>query len=906
MQIAGSVSNTASNIFTKIASLATLACVVWIYLLGGTAQAQTTTYSESFTAGVGNDPGSPQVDNWEAFRDGLTATYSRITVGGSEGPDISCSDPAAVAQIAANLNGDVTGTVSCDGRTWNTGVCVGTNSFSVDVPVCTCETASPFTLRPDVDAGDAAWGGIGGTCGPAVLGAGANVDQTLTVSVEALGAPTDADLSLTLSPSSNSPATGANTFIDVTISNAGPAAATGVTASFPLPSGLSFVLDDSGGSYNPATGVWSVGAIAAGTTERLRVVVQVLPVGSYSLAAQITASDQNDNDSTPGNAATNPAEDDSDAETLTPVPPPAPLFCLGRPITPLGFRNPTAETAGANPNNPQLGDVFRFGNVAPGFDALVRVDAFNNGASLLNIDNGVDGIADNFQPTLAGPAGDVSVDFEITLVTTGTNTPAQLDFSGAVIDVDGNSVGLREYVEVSDNIVEFALNDPTRLISQATTPPDPAATAPSAANRLRFESATPDTAPGIDPNEPQNIAAAFFTDVSVFEYRVGKLGDAIGAAGRLNSLAFNCPVISPSTTNPAADEDFGDAPISYGNPIHVIDPAVRLGATNTPDTAPGDSPTAASDAGDDGVTLPAAFGLGGTATVTVSVTGAGGFLQGFFDWNGDGDFDEAGEQAVINVTDVDADGSIPLSISVPGTAAVGTSFARFRWSTSAGVGIQDPAGDGEVEDYQITIVNAPDLELAFTPLSEPPIQGFATDIELVLTNAGAVASTGSTVSVPIPNGYQFVADDAGGNFDSATGIWTVGALAPGASITLTLTLAPLDGGTSLITAEVATANEGDTDSTPGNGVAAEDDFTTLDPAAIRGLGEPAPTLTCAAGFSILDWETLTGVWVNSAPDQTVTGSDGVPFRVQFTGDTTTADSFRSRAEQWLHGGACAS
>jgi len=291
-----------------------LAAAFWMTALCAStyAQAQSVTYSEDFVVTTTYGPGSTQTDNWETFRDALTGTYSELRLGGTNGPDTSCSDPGAIAAIANALNTDATASIPCDGNIWQIGICGGVE-LSLDVAICTCQAASEFTLRPNAAVGDN-WGGIGGTCGAASGGGAAqNVSQTLTVTAIEVGPPTDADVSLTLSPSSTSPITGANAFIDVVLNNFGPAAATGVSVDFDLPSGLTFVSDDAGGAYNPATGVWTVGTIAPGTNPRLRVIVEVQNTGSHALLAQVLTANENDPDSTPGNAGTSPGEDDTDA-----------------------------------------------------------------------------------------------------------------------------------------------------------------------------------------------------------------------------------------------------------------------------------------------------------------------------------------------------------------------------------------------------------------------------------------------------------------------------------------------------------------------------------------------------------------------------------------------------------------
>ena len=558
-----------------------------------------------------------------------------------------------------------------------------------------------------------------------------------------------------------------------------------------------------------------------------------------------------------------------------------PIFCLGRPIQPLVFADPVVESTGASIATPEVGDVFRFLNVAPGVDALVEVVSFNNGASLAGIDNDGSptapiGVPDNLQPTLVGPAGDISVDLQITIVTTGTSIPQAMDFAGSAIDVDGNSAGLREYIEVSDNVVEFAVNgvpvasDPTgpatRLITQANTPPDTGASAPSSSSRIRFEAETDDTAAGIDPNEPRNIAAAFFTDVSVFEYRIGKFGGA--TAGRLNSLAFNCPAIDPGSGGTALliDEDFGDAPFDaftnpgYGNPIHVIDsanPIVQIGAINTADTAAGNSPTANSDVGDDGVTLSGANlqgqSLQGLEPVEVTIdvfngSPSPGMLQAFFDWNIDGDFTDPGEQVATNVQDTDNDGTITLNITPPVDTVAGTSFARFRWSTSV-VGFQDPAGDGEVEDYQVTLQTVAPADLSLTLNASNSAPGIGQTITLILevTNDGPAEASGVVVSLPLPAGLTFVSSDGGPAYDPVSGEWTLPApLASGESVSLNIEVSTASLGTSAVVAEIVSAARPDTDSTPANAGTepGEDDTDSVD---VMVVDNP---VTCPAGFNL--------------------------------------------------------
>jgi uncharacterized repeat protein (TIGR01451 family) len=156
--------------------------------------------------------------------------------------------------------------------------------------------------------------------------------------------------------------------------------------------------------------------------------------------------------------------------------------------------------------------------------------------------------------------------------------------------------------------------------------------------------------------------------------------------------------------------DVGDAPISYGNPTHTLS-GIRMGAAIDADasllnnaTATGDDANNTDD--EDGVTLVPLLPIGQTTVVPVSIQNGSGFLSAWFDWNVDGDFNDAGEQMVT--AQAVAVGTVNLSITVPVGAVIGPTFARFRVCTNNAAldNCNTPAGtvqSGEVEDYQFQV-----------------------------------------------------------------------------------------------------------------------------------------------------------------------------------------------------------
>lgn len=134
--------------------------------------------------------------------------------------------------------------------------------------------------------------------------------------------PTGADISLQLSANTEFPTTGDNVTLTLTAITEGPQNST-PTAQLNLPAGVSFVSSSGDGSYDDATGVWSIGSgFTPGTPRSMSVVISLPASGSFPINAEIRSSNRTDPDSTPNNAVT--TEDDYDGLTLNVQPPSVP------------------------------------------------------------------------------------------------------------------------------------------------------------------------------------------------------------------------------------------------------------------------------------------------------------------------------------------------------------------------------------------------------------------------------------------------------------------------------------------------------------------------------------------------------------------------------------------------------
>jgi len=93
--------------------------------------------------------------------------------------------------------------------------------------------------------------------------------------------------------------------------------------------------------------------------------------------------------------------------------------------------------------------------------------------------------------------------------------------------------------------------------------------------------------------------------------------------------------------------------------------------------------------------------------------------------------------------------------TVPGGLASPASFARFRWSTQAGLSFTGSAANGEVEDYQVRFTPAANLALTKSASSDPLIAGQLLAYTLTVTNNGPADAADVTISDdPLPAGLS--------------------------------------------------------------------------------------------------------------------------------------------------------
>lgn len=204
--------------------------------------------------------------------------------------------------------------------------------------------------------------------------------------------------------------------------------------------------------------------------------------------------------------------------------------------------------------------------------------------------------------------------------------------------------------------------------------------------------------------------------------------------------------------------DFGDWSGAADASSYVIS-TLKLGALVDTEvsstlnaTATGDDITGSDD--EDGVSLPASLNLNGSGALVATITnnsGATAYLNAWVDFNGNGSFNDSGEQIVTNNSISTGSSGVTrsLNFSAPSNAKPGERGVRVRLTNVQNPGATGAAGTGEVEDYTITI-NCPTISLSPATLTTPVV-GYSYN-QTFTSNGGTSPYTFTVTSGSLPSG----------------------------------------------------------------------------------------------------------------------------------------------------------
>ncbi|MES2598992.1 MAG: GEVED domain-containing protein, partial [Verrucomicrobiota bacterium] len=216
-------------------------------------------------------------------------------------------------------------------------------------------------------------------------------------------------------------------------------------------------------------------------------------------------------------------------------------------------------------------------------------------------------------------------------------------------------------------------------------------------------------------------AATTLQNVSFIVPVTASVGNARGVRIRLTNSSATTPTtaggigeIEDYVTSIAAATDYGDYDVLAAASSGMV-ATLRIGAATDAElvnpannSASGDDASGADD--EDGVAVPASItagSVGASLSVTVTNTsGAPAYLSAWVDFNRNGVLSDSGELVAssLSIANGVTNGVQTITFNVPVAASLGTAAVRVRLSSVNGASSVGAAGNGEVEDYTLSIV----------------------------------------------------------------------------------------------------------------------------------------------------------------------------------------------------------
>jgi uncharacterized repeat protein (TIGR01451 family) len=734
----------------------------------------------------------------------------------------------------------------------------------------------------------------------------ANVNGTVDL-VGSLGSTTftqnltsvgNADLSLTKTVDLATPSVGSNVTYVVTVNNAGPVAASGVAIRDTLPSGVTFVsATASQGSFNSSTGIWTVGNVpVGGVAPLISIIGRVNATGSRVNTAEITASDQRDPDSTPGNGVA--TEDDIASVTFD---------------IPVADLSLTKTTTNERPNQ---GSEFAY-NVAlsndgpsPATGVTVR-DQIPTGVTFISSTvtsgtyNATTGVWD-LGTVAAGATSSLTINVRMNSSAAVSNT-AQVATSNT-LDPDstpGNSIATeddQQTVTVTPRRVDLSV---TKVVDRARPAPGQNVTF-----TVGLSNAGPDAASGVIVTDQLPAGLTFVSSTATvggYDSTTGRwnVGDVpVGSTPSLSIVAQftgNGSLTNIAQVTAANETDVDSTP---GNSVATEDD--QASARVSPATADLSLTKTVSSAtpnlGDNVVFTVRVGNLGPDAasgvrvrdllppevTFVNAVPSVGTYESNTGVW-------EVGDLAV------GANPSLVLTTTARSTVLVtntGEIIASDQFDPDSTPGNNVPSEDDQASVN--TQAQQVDLAVSKTISNARPNVNDEVTFVVTVTNAGPSRATGVVVTDRLPTDVSLVrSTPSQGSYNTTSGAWSVGAIELNRSATLTLVGRIQSIGARTNTAEVTAADQSDADSTPGNGIAMEDDIAAVDfqvPVADLSITKTVDNNRPNVGEEVTFRVTLSNAGPNIADGVRVT--DILPPGVAFVSTSLSSGTYDAATGIW--------
>jgi uncharacterized repeat protein (TIGR01451 family) len=715
-----------------------------------------------------------------------------------------------------------------------------------------------------------------------------------------------ADLSLDKSVDNATPAVGQNVVFTLLASNGGPSAATGVTVSDNLPSGYTFVgASASQGSYSSGTGFWTIGGLANGASATLRITATVNASGVYTNYAQVATSDQPDPDSTPGDNST--TQDDDATQPVNPTP--VADLSLDKSVddaTPVVGQNVVFTLLASNGGPSGATGVTVSDNLPSGYTfvgASATQGSYSSGTGLWTIGGLANGASATLRITATVNASGVYTNYA-QVATSDQPDPDSTPGDNSTTQDDDATQPVNS-TPVADLSLDKSVDNATPAVGQ------------NVVFTLLASNGGPSAATGVTVSD--NLPSGYtFVGASASQgsyssgtgfWTIGGLANGASATLRITATVNASGVYTnyaqvatsdqpdPDSTpgdNSTTQDDDATQPV---NPTPVADLSLDK---SVDDTTPVVGQNVvftllASNGGPSGATgvtvsdnLPSGYTfVGASATQGSYSSGTGLWTIGGL---------ANGASATLRIT------------ATVNASGVYTNYAQVATSDQPDPD-STPGDNSTTQDDDATqpVNSTPvaDLSLDKSVDNAMPAVGQNVVFTLLASNAGPSGATGVTVSDNLPSGYTFVASSATqGSYSSGTGVWTIGGLANGASATLRITATVNASGVYTNYAQIATSDQPDPDSTPGDSSTTQDDDDTQPvnptPVADLSLDKSVDDTTPVVGQNVV----FTLLASNGGPSGAtgVTVSDNLPSGYTFVGASASQGSYSNGTGLWTVGG----
>jgi uncharacterized repeat protein (TIGR01451 family) len=632
-----------------------------------------------------------------------------------------------------------------------------------------------------------------------------------------------ADLAVTKTVNNANPVVGNTITYNLRVTNHGPAAAAATVVADPIPNGVSFVSAvASVGAFNSVNGTWAIGTLANGAFATLALQVHVDAAGKVTDTATVTSSVPDPNPA--NNQATvttgNGLADLSVVKSVLPV------------AVPIGTNATyTITLANAGPDaatnvvvDELLPAGLQFVSAAP------SSGTYDPGTGSWRV------------PSLAAGAN-ATLGITATVLTAGPITNDAQAVSLDQVDPNpANNTGSATVTgQAADLSVTKTVNDPTPNLGDTVT------------FTVHVVNGGPDAAPGVQLTDRLPVGLTLSSAVP-------SVGTYTGSTG-----VWVVGSVASGVTDTLTIQAVVNATGSIRNVVEVT-----ASGLPDPDSTPGNGVVGEDDEAIATLTVPHAADLSLAKTVD-STDGVVGQPMTFHV-----DLTNSGPDAATNVvvadllpagltfvSDIASMGSYDSVTGHWTVASIGAStvahLAIVATATTTGAGRNTaeviasdqfdpdstPNNHNPDEDDQASVSFTRRLasaDLSLTKIVAPTTIAIGSNavFTLVVSNAGPDNATGVSVRDLLGPGFVFVSAAGSGSYAPGTGIWTVGTVAAAGTATLHITARAIAAGSATNTAEVWTSDQPDPDSTPGNGVASEDDEAT---AALTVTAAPTPPPT---------------------------------------------------------------